>query len=71
VLSGETANTNLIVFDLTRLGLEPTFYPTQGELSNNYTTNTVINVQRKQDKMTNNDLQNITQKTKIEHQEPR
>ena len=47
------------------------FYPTQGELSNQYTTETAINVQKKQDKMTNNDLQNITQKTKIEHQEPR
>jgi hypothetical protein len=39
----------------------------QGELSKHYTTDTAINVQRKQ----NNDLQNVTQKTKIEHQEPR
>ena len=69
--SGEATNTNLIAFDLTRSGLEPTFYPTQGELSNQYTTDTAIHVQRKQDKMTNNDLQNITQKTKIEHQELR
>jgi hypothetical protein len=36
-----------------------------------HTTDTAINVQRKQDKMTSNDLQNITQKTKIEHQELR
>ena len=56
---------------MTRSGLEPTLYPTQGELSNNYITDTAINVQREQDKMTNNDLQNITQKTKIGHQEPR
>jgi hypothetical protein len=42
----------------------------QGELSKHYTTDTAINVQRKQSKMTNNDLQNATQKTKIEHQEP-
>jgi hypothetical protein len=38
-------------------------------LSNQYTTDTAINVQKKQDKMKNNDLQNITQKTKIEHPE--
>jgi hypothetical protein len=62
---------NLIALGLTRSSVEPTIYPTQGELSNNYTTDTAINVQRKQDKMTNNDLQNITQKTKIDHQEPR
>jgi hypothetical protein len=62
---------NLIALGLTRSSLEPTIYPTQGELSNHYTTDTAINVQRKQDKMTNNDLQNITQKTKIDHQEPR
>ena len=61
---------NSIALGLTRSSLEPTIYPTQGELSNNYTTDTAINVQRKQDKMTNNDLQNITQKTKIEHQDP-
>jgi hypothetical protein len=57
---------NLIALGLTRSSLEPTIYPTQGKQSN-----TAINVQRKQDKMTNNDLQNITQKTKIDHQEPR
>ena len=55
---------------MTRSGLEPTIYPTQGEQSIHYTTDTDINVQRKHDKMTNNDLQKITQKTKIEHQEP-
>jgi len=32
MLSGEAANTNLIVFDLTRLGLEPTIYRTRGVL---------------------------------------
>ena len=62
---------NSIALGLTRSSLGPTTYPTQGELSHHYTTDTAINVQRKQDKMTNNDLQNITQKTKIDHQEPR
>ena len=62
---------NSIALGLTRSSLEPTIYNTQGELSNHYTTDTAINVQRKQDKMTNNDLQNITQKTKIDHQDPR
>ena len=71
MLSGEATNTNLIAFDLTRSGFETTIYPMQGELSKHYTTDTAINVQRKQSKMTNNDLQNVTQKTKIEHQEPR
>jgi hypothetical protein len=31
VLSGEATNTNFIVFDLTRPGLEPTIYLTRGE----------------------------------------
>ena len=62
--------TNLITLSLTRSSLEHTIYPTQGELYNHYTTDTAINVQRIQSKMTNNDLQNITQKTKIDHQEP-
>jgi hypothetical protein len=48
---------NSIALGLTRSSLEPTIYHTQGELSNHYTTDTAINVQRKQDKMKNNDLQ--------------
>ena len=38
VLSGEASNTNFIVFGLTRLGLEPTIYRTQGEHANHYAT---------------------------------
>ena len=38
MLSGETTNTNFIVFGLTRLGLEPTIYRTLGEHANNCTT---------------------------------
>jgi ketol-acid reductoisomerase len=45
--------------------------PTKTSKKGKAPTDTAINVQRKQDKMTNNDLQNITQKTKIDHQDPR
>ena len=38
VLTGEATNPNLMVFDLTRLGLEPTIYHTQSEHVNLYTT---------------------------------
>jgi hypothetical protein len=41
VLSGETANTIFIVFGLTKLGLEPTIYHTQGEHGYHYTTDAV------------------------------
>jgi hypothetical protein len=41
VLSGETTNTNLIVFGLTRPGPKPTIYHTQGEQINNHATNAV------------------------------
>jgi hypothetical protein len=34
-LSGEAANTNFIVFGLTRPGFEPTIYRTRGEHANN------------------------------------
>ena len=37
VLSGEATNTNFIVFDLTRSGLESTIYRTQGEHANDTT----------------------------------
>ena len=37
----ETANIKLIVFGLTRPGLEPTVYSTRGEHANHYTTDTV------------------------------
>jgi hypothetical protein len=38
MLSGESANTYLIVFSLTRLGLEPRIYPTWCMHTNHYTT---------------------------------
>ena len=41
VLSGEAANTNLIVFGLFRPGQERTIYRTRGEHANNYTTDMV------------------------------
>ena len=41
MLSGEATDTNLIVFDLTRSGLEPTIYCTRGKHANQYTTNAV------------------------------
>ena len=41
VLSGETANTNFIVFDLTWPGLKPTIYRNHGRHANHYTTDTV------------------------------
>jgi hypothetical protein len=37
VLSGEATNNNFIVFGLTRSGLQPTMYHTQGEHANHYT----------------------------------
>ena len=42
VLSGESTNTNVIVFGLTRPGLEPTIYHTRGEHSNRYATDTFV-----------------------------
>ena len=36
MLSGEATNTNFIVFDLLRSGLEHTIYRTRGENANNY-----------------------------------
>ena len=41
MLSGEATNTNFIVFGLTRSGLKPTIYRTQGEPANHYTTDAV------------------------------
>ena len=38
VLSREATNAKFIVFALTRTGLEPTIYRTQGEHGNHYTT---------------------------------
>jgi hypothetical protein len=38
MLSGEATNTYLIVFSLTRLGLEPVIYPTWCMHTNHYTT---------------------------------
>ena len=42
VLSGKAANTNFIVFSLTRPVLEPKIYCTRGEHTNDYTTDPVI-----------------------------
>jgi hypothetical protein len=42
MLSGETTNTNFMIFDLTLPGLEPTIYRIQGELANHYTTDAVF-----------------------------
>jgi hypothetical protein len=39
--SGDTTNTNYIVFGLTRLGLEHTTYHTPGEHGNHYTIDAV------------------------------
>ena len=41
MLSGEATNTNFIVFGMTRPGLEPTIYRTQGEHANHYATDAV------------------------------
>jgi hypothetical protein len=41
MLSGETTNTNFIVFGLTQPGLEPTIYCTRGEHANQYATNAI------------------------------
>jgi hypothetical protein len=42
-------NTNFIVFGLTRSGLEPTIYRTQGEHANHYATDAVTQNEDKQD----------------------
>jgi hypothetical protein len=39
--SGEATKTNFIVFGLTRFGLKPTIYRTQGKHANHYTTDAV------------------------------
>jgi hypothetical protein len=41
VLSGEATNINFKVFGLTRPGLEPTIYHTQGEHAKHYTNDAV------------------------------
>jgi len=41
VQSGETANSNLIDFSLTRQELEAMIYHTQGEHANHYTTDAI------------------------------
>ena len=41
MLSREAAHTNIIVFDLTRRGLDPTIYHTQGKQANHYNTDVV------------------------------
>jgi hypothetical protein len=42
VLSRESTNTNFIVLGLTRSGIEPTTYRTQGEHAKQYATDVVI-----------------------------
>jgi hypothetical protein len=44
VLSGETTNSNFIVFGLTKPRLEPTIYHTPGEHANHYATGAVENI---------------------------
>ena len=46
MLSGEAANTNLIVFGLTRPGLEPTIYRTRSEHAIHYATDAVQSGER-------------------------
>ena len=41
---GEATNTNLIIFGLTRAGLEPTIYRTRGEHANLYATDAVKHI---------------------------
>ena len=41
MLRGEATNTNFIIFDLTRSGLERMIYRTRGEHANQYTTEAV------------------------------
>jgi hypothetical protein len=41
VLSGEAADTNFLVNDLTQSAFEPTIHCTRGEHANHYTTNAV------------------------------
>jgi len=62
VLSEETANINVIVFGLTRRGLESMICRTRGEHANNYTTDAVQYPKEKGQKISN-DLQNATQTT--------
>ena len=49
-MTGEVTNTNVIVFSLTRSGLEPTIYHKR---ANRYTTDVVIINQQKQKENTN------------------
>jgi hypothetical protein len=42
MLNGEATNTNLIVFGLTRPGLEPMIYHTRGKHAKRYNTNALV-----------------------------
>jgi hypothetical protein len=44
MFSGEAANTDCIVFGLTRPGLEPMIYHTRGEHANQYATDAATTV---------------------------
>ena len=46
MVSGEATNTNFIIFDLTRPGLEPTIYRTWGKHANHYATDAVLKIWR-------------------------
>ena len=50
VLSGEATNNNVIVFGLTRPGLEPAIYHTRGEHDSHYTTDVVNSPAAKSEK---------------------
>jgi hypothetical protein len=45
LLSGEAANFNCVVFDLTQPGLELTIYQAQGEHASHYTTDAVKKIE--------------------------
>jgi hypothetical protein len=47
MLSGQAVNDNFIVFGLTRAGLKPTIYHTQGEHANHYATDAVNQILKK------------------------
>jgi hypothetical protein len=63
MLSGEATNTNLVVFGLTQLGLEPTICRTRGKLNNYmyYTINLLLSMTPRKDhaKSRKSDLPNV------------
>jgi hypothetical protein len=49
MFSGEATNTYFIVFDLTKSGVEPTIYRTQGDHPNHYKIDAVYQILNKTD----------------------